>query len=167
MEIEHEKVVVMNETGTYQDLESLLDRNLDEYGYELVHHELIGRENSRKLRLYIDAPGGITVDDCVFVSQRISRILDMEDPIPGKYTLEVSSPGIERPLVKKEHFENYVGHRIETSTMIKCCGRKKFLGTLLKVVDDSILMEVDGDVYSIGITNIRRSRLKPDWNTAH
>ena len=151
----------MNFEATNDSLFDLLSDSIDVYGYELIHLELVGRESSRVLRLFIDAPGGITLDDCAFVSQQVGRLLDVEDPIPSRYTLEVSSLGIERPLARREHYENVIGERIQLSTMIKCGGRKNFLGQLVKVVDDSIVMEADGTSYTIDLTNVRQARLKP------
>ena len=143
-------------------LHGLLENSIDSYGYELVHLELMGREKSRVLRLYIDAPGGVNLDDCVFVSQQVGRLLDVEDPIEGTYSLEVSSPGIERPLAKREHFEDAIGERIEVATMMKCDGRKRILGQLLDVVNHSVIVESDGVKFTIEMNNIRRARLKPD-----
>ena len=151
----------MNYEATNDSLFDLLSDSIDDYGYELIHLELVGRESSRVLRLFIDAPGGITLDDCAFISQQVGRLLDVEDPIQGRYTLEVSSPGIERPLVRREHYENVVGERIQLSTLIKCGGRKNFLGQLVKIVDDSIVLEADGTSYTIDLTNVRQARLKP------
>lgn len=145
-------------------IHELLENDIDSYGYELVHLELMGREKSRVLRLYIDAPGGVDLDDCVFVSQQVSRLLDVEDPISGTYSLEVSSPGIERPLAKREHFEEAVGERIEVATMVKCDGRKKILGQLVDVAEHSVIVEADGIKFSIDLNNIRRARLKPDMD---
>ncbi len=151
----------MSFEATNDSLFDLLSDSIDVYGYELIHLELVGRESSRVLRLFIDAPGGITLDDCAFVSQQVGRLLDVEDPIPSRYTLEVSSPGIERPLARREHYENAIGERIQLSTMIKCGGRKNFLGQLVKVVDDSIVLEADGTSYTIDLTNVRQAKLKP------
>ncbi len=149
-------------TDSGRDLYELLDSSIDSYGYELVHLELMGREKSRVLRLYIDAPGGVTLDDCVFVSQQVSRLLDVEDPIEGGYSLEVSSPGIERPLAKREHFEQVIGKRIEVATFVKCDGRRKIQGRLLDVGDHSLKVEVDGTPLLIEMHRIRRARLKPN-----
>ena len=89
-------------------------------------------------------------------------MLDVEDPLPGKYTLEVSSPGIERPLAKREHFENVVGERVDVSTMVQCDGRRKFLGKLMKVEGNAIVIDVDGMSFAIELNNVRRARLKPN-----
>ena len=147
-----------------QNLQQMLDEAVDGYGYELVHSELVGRGKSRVLRLYIDAPGGVDLDDCVFVSRQVSRLLDVEDPLQGSYTLEVSSPGIERPLAKREHFEESVGQWVDVSTWVQCNGRKNFLGELRSVENDCIVVDADGDSHTIEISGIRRARLKPDMN---
>ena len=151
----------MHDRGANQDLQSLLEESIDSYGYELILMELVGRKKNLVLRLYIDAPGGITLDDCAFVSRQISRLLDVEDPIQGQYTLEVSSPGVERPLAKREHFNNAVGQNVEVETMIKCDGRRNFMGQLLKVENSGIVVNVSGHPYAIEMENIRRARLKP------
>ena len=150
----------MEALATTNNLHGLLEDAIDSYGYELVHLELTGRDKNRVLRLYIDAPGGVNLDDCTFVSQQVSRLLDVEDPIQGQYTLEVSSPGIDRPLAKREHFENVVGQRIDVSTMIKCNGRKNFLGLLQAVENNTIVMDVDDQSYTIEMNNIRRANLR-------
>lgn len=154
---------MINEASDFRHkLYELLDESIDSYGYELVHLELMGREKSRVLRLYIDAPGGVTLDDCVFISRQVSSLLDVEDPIEGNYSLEVSSPGIERPLAKKEHFEQAVGERIEVTTLAKCDGRRKILGQLLTVADHALEVDVEGATIKIDMNNIRRARLKPN-----
>ena len=142
----------------------MLDEAVEGYGYELVHIELVGRGKSRVLRLYIDAPGGVDLQDCVFVSKQVSRLLDVEDPFVGSYKLEVSSPGIERPLAKREHFVQAVGQWIDVSTWVQCDGRKNFLGQLLEVENNFIVVDADGENYRIDINGIRRARLKPDMS---
>ncbi len=150
---------------TLENLRDLLDESLDGYGYELVHLEMHGREDSKVLRLYIDAPGGVTLDDCSFVSSQIGRLLDVKDPISGKYTLEVSSPGIERPLSKLDHFKRALGERIEVLTHRKCQDRRRFKGNLLRVNESQIELEINSAIYVIDYANIRKANLKPDPNT--
>ena len=145
-----------------QNWQVMLDDAIESYGYELVLSELVGRGKSRVLRLYIDAPGGVDLDDCVFISKQVSRLLDVEDPIIGPYTLEVSSPGIERPLAKHEHFVQAVGERVEIATWVQYDSRKNFLGKLLEVGEGFISLDADGVAYKIDMSSIRRARLKPD-----
>ncbi len=149
---------------SFDKLQSMLDECIDRYGYELVHFELVGRETSRVLRLYIDAPGGINLEDCTFVSQQIGKLLDLEDPIPGRYTLEVSSPGVERPLAKPEHFKQYLGERVEVLTHRKCDERRRFLGKLLSADDTQLVIDVDTNSYTIDFSNVRKANLKPEFD---
>ena len=148
------------------ELYQLLDESVDDYGYELVHLELVGRNASRTLRLYIDAPGSVTVDDCAFVSNRVSRLLDVENLLAGNYILEVSSPGIDRPLAKNEHFHDALAERVEVTTHLKIDNRRKFRGTLVNVSADTIDIEVTEGVVTIDFENIRKANLKPEFNAA-
>src|SRR5690606_14779876 len=100
----------------------LLEPVVEDLGYELVLVELVG-SGQRTLRLYIDAPGGVNLDDCESVSRQVSAVLDVDDPIAGAYTLEVSSPGIERPLVREDHFRSHVGERVRIRLMKNLLGR--------------------------------------------
>ncbi len=152
---------MLNQSTNTNRLYQLLENSVDQFGYELVHLELLGRDNARILRLYIDAPGGVALDDCAFVSEQVGSILDVEDPISGHYSLEVSSPGIERPLVKKEHFEKALGQNVSVKTHIKCNGQRNFLGQLTEVSDHSIVVVINGDEHGIELANIDRARLKP------
>jgi ribosome maturation factor RimP len=87
-----------------QSLRNIIEPAVESLGYELVHVERTNQGSNQVLRVYIDAPGGILVDDCALVSRQLGLVLDVEDPISGNYLLEVSSPGIDRPLVTHEHF---------------------------------------------------------------
>jgi ribosome maturation factor RimP len=113
------------------------------------------------LRLYIDAPPGISLDDCERVSKQVSAILDAEDPIPGHYTLEVSSPGLDRVLRTPEHFRRFAGNRIKLQLEAPIEGRKRFTGKLLEAQDDGIALEVDGVRREFGYAQIHKARLVP------
>jgi len=152
----------LNHSTSSAQLHEMLEDSIYQYGYELVHLELTGRDNAKILRLYIDAPGGVTLDDCAFVSGQVSALLDVEDPFTGRYTLEVSSPGVERPLVKKEHFEKVLEENVSISTYVKCDGRKNFFGRLVAVSGDSVLVAVDGNEVRIEFANMRKAHLKPE-----
>ncbi len=140
----------------------LLEPEAEAMGYELVEIELAGGRRNPLLRIYIDAPGGITLDDCEFVSRQLSAVLDVEDPIPAQYTLEVSSPGIERPLVKRAHFERAVGERVQLVTRQYHLGRRRFLGLLREVSGETVVVEVDGESYELPLADVERARLKPE-----
>jgi len=139
----------------------LLEPAVSGLGYELVELEFAPAGSGSLLRLYIDAPPGISLDDCERVSRQVSAILDSEDPIPGQYTLEVSSPGLDRVLRKPEHFRRFAGNRIRLQLEVPIEGRKRFTGTLLEARDDGIALEVDGVRRVFGYAQIHKARLVP------
>ncbi len=136
---------------------------MEAVGYELVDVVMAGRGASAVLRVYIDAPGGITVDDCADASRQISAVLDLEDPIAGQYALEVSSPGLDRPLVKPEHFERVVGQRVKVAMRDYHMGRRRFAGELTGVTDEMAQVDVDGEVYDLPFDDMDRARLDPQF----
>jgi ribosome maturation factor RimP len=105
---------------------------------------------------------GITVDDCARVSHAVSEVLDIEDPIKGHYTLEVSSPGFDRILRKREHFERFMGDRIAAELKLPINGRRRFVGKLESMTDDSIVVNVDGQLHSLPLERIQKARLRPE-----
>ena len=143
-------------------LRQLLEPVVEDLGYELVLVELVG-SGPRTLRLYIDAPGGVNVDDCESVSRQVSALLDVDDPISGAYSLEVSSPGIERPLVRDAHFRSHVGERVKVRLITNVMGRKRFTGVLTQVVDGGVVVEVDGEPYELAFDEIESARLAPEF----
>jgi ribosome maturation factor RimP len=144
-----------------EDLISMLEPVVEGLGFELVDVEFqtggIG-----VLRVYVDKPGGVGLEDCAEVSQQISAVLDVEDPIRGSYTLEVSSPGLDRRLRTTEHFERHVGQRVKIQTKLPVAGRKRFTGELLKVEEGEICLDVDGQEHRIALADIHAARLVPE-----
>ncbi len=144
----------------------LLEPPIEALGYELVELEFAREGRGGVLRVYIDrpagAPQGITVDDCALVSHAVSGVLEIEDPIKGHYTLEVSSPGFDRILRKREHFERFVGERVHAELKMPIGGRRRFSGVLKSIVDDSIVLEVDGEAHSLPLERIQKARLRPE-----
>jgi ribosome maturation factor RimP len=132
-------------------------------GYELVGVEYIAQGKHSVLRIYIDSEAGITVDDCAAVSHQVSAVLDVEDPISGVYTLEVSSPGLDRPLFTEAHYERYLGEQAEIRLRSPLDGRRKFKGRLLAVKDGQVEIEVDGESYTITLDNIEKANLVHEW----
>jgi len=106
--------------------------------------------------------GGISVDDCAAVSHAVSQILDAEDPIKGHYTLEVSSPGLDRVLSKRAHFERFVGERVFVELKLPIEGRRRFAGALKSVLGESIVVEVDGRAHELPLDRIQKARLRPE-----
>lgn len=143
-------------------LARLLEPGAAALGFELIAVEFGGRGGNRVLRAYIDGPDGVTVDDCERVSRQISAILDVEDPVPGSYTLEVSSPGVDRLLVKPRHFERVVGQEIKVRTREPQHGRRRFRGRLRAVQDGVLEMDVDGATCRVSIADVERARLVAD-----
>jgi ribosome maturation factor RimP len=144
-------------------LEMLLVPVVEDLGYEYVGIEYSSNPKNRVLRLYIDRPEtGIGLDDCEAVSREVSALLDVEEPIPGQYTLEVSSPGVERPLFTAEQFLAHVGEdaRVQMETPID--GRRKFKGTIVAVDNDEVCLEVDGQRWKLPLAGVGRANLAPD-----
>lgn len=130
-------------------------------GCELVDVEFAGSGPRMTLRVYIDKPGGVTVDDCADVSRQLSAILDVEDPLPGSYLLEVSSPGLDRPLVTADDFRRYVGETVKVQLHQPLAGRKRFKGRLLEANDERVTVEVDGERFDLVLADVERARLVP------
>ncbi|WP_129649279.1 ribosome maturation factor RimP [Peristeroidobacter agariperforans] len=131
-------------------------------GYELWEIEYAPRAGGGLLRLYIDSPDGISLDDCEKVSRGVSAVLDEADPIPNEYTLEVSSPGLDRVLRTQAHFARFAGERVKVEMIALINGRKRFQGRLQKVGESEITLETDGGEVSLPIEDIHRARLIPD-----
>ena len=127
-----------------------------------LRHE--GTRGGRILRVYLDKEGGPNVDDLSRVSRQLSDVLDTHDAVEGAYTLEVSSPGINRPLRRPEHFTRFVGKRIRVRTRDLINGRRSFLGTLKAVLDDRIALTQEGMEYQIPFSVIEKSNYEHDWS---
>ncbi len=135
----------------------LLEPPIEALDYELVDIEYAREGRGGVLRVFIDRraekaggpPASVTVDDCAQVSHMVSELLESEDPIKGHYTLEVSSPGFDRILRKREHFERFVGERIFAELKLPINGRRRFAGVLKSIAGDSIVMDVDGQAYEL------------------
>jgi ribosome maturation factor RimP len=123
-----------------------------------------GTRAGRVLRVYLDKEGGPNVDDLGRVSRQLSELLDSQDIVEGSYTLEVSSPGINRSLKKPEHFQRFIGKRVRIRTGDMIDGRRSFLGILSEVSGDTIRIEVEGKPYQIPFSMIEKSNYEHDWS---
>ncbi len=137
----------------------MIQPSVEGLGYELWGLELVNHGKYSTLRLYIEAAQGITVDDCAKVSHQVSGILDVEDPISTNYNLEVSSPGLDRPLFSKSQFEAYVGQFVRVRLHVPFEGRRKFAGVLTAVEGDDIVVLVDQEEYLLPIDSVDKANI--------
>ncbi len=144
-----------------QQLTELLTPTVEAAGYQLWGIELVRAGRHTTLRIFIDKADGVNVDDCAIVSREVSALLDVEDPIPTEYTLEVSSPGLDRPLFTEAQFALYVGQKIEVKLTVPQEGRRKFKGILTALDGDMLVMEVDGKPLSLLVDNIDKANVVP------
>ena len=161
---------------------SLTEPLLEGLGYELVDVEYVPGLSQAMLRVYIDWPGGVApagvgdetdenrsfegigVEDCERVSHELSALLDVEDPVPVAYTLEGSSPGVDRILRTAPHYRRFVGERVHVELGVPRDGRKRYTGQLTKADDEGIELNVDGEPVTMTIAEIGKARLAPDWS---
>ena len=130
-------------------------------GYELVGIEYHPQGRRSLLRVYIDTPAGVNVDDCERASRQISSALDVDDPIPGQYMLEVSSPGLDRPLFTAEHFQRFSGNRVKLRVSPPLDGRRNFSGVLVGMRDDAVVVVQDDEEVEVPLQHIEQARLVP------
>src|SRR6266403_3004178 len=138
---------------------ALIEPVLVRLGYELVELEYAAGRSQAVVRIFIDKPDGITVEDCERVSREVAALLDVDDPIPTAYTLEVSSPGFDRVLRTAAHFGRFVGSRVFIELKVPREGRRRYTGTLLSVDDAGIALEVDRQKVSVAFAEIGKARL--------
>ncbi len=144
-------------------LQALLAPLVEDLGYEFVGIEYQSNPKNRLIRLYIDRPEtGIGIEDCERVSREVSALLDVEDPVSGQYTLEVSSPGIERPLFTGAHFARFVGEVAKVMLAVPMDGRRKFKGLIVDADEEQVVLEVDGERFTLTVADIQRANLAPD-----
>ena len=146
---------------TGDELHGLIEPTIERLGLEMTDLELRLSANGGLLRITIDKPDGIDLEDCEKVSLAVSALLDVEDPVPGNYNLEVSSPGLDRKLTKIEHFQRFQGEIVKVQMRFPIEGRRRFRGTLLSTDDDRIVVEVDGMSHSLPLAMIDTARLVP------
>ena len=144
-----------------EKLTALLQPVVEGLGYVLWELECAPGRGSGFVRLYIDADAGITVDDCERVSRAVSEVLDVEDPITGQYTLEVSSPGLDRPLRTAAHFARFVGETVFVELAEPQDGRRRYSGSLKAAGAETIEVEVDGRRHVLPVAGIRKAHLAP------
>lgn len=142
------------------DIAALLEKTVAQIGYELVDLEMSNR--GKMLRLFIDKPEGITVEDCATVSDHISRLLSVEMDVDYD-RLEVSSPGLDRVLKKPADFDRFAGQRVKLKLRIPVEGRKNFIGILQGVENGDVLLEQEATIHRFALTSIEKARLDPEF----
>lgn len=154
---------VINLSAQRDKLEEMLRPGIEALGFDLWGIEYQSHAKRSMLRIYIDAEVGISVDDCAKVSHQVSGVLDVEDPITGEYTLEVSSPGMDRPLYRLEQYAEYIGSDINIRLRIAFEGRRKFQGRLVAIEGDEVVIQLDGHEYLLPFEQIDRAQVVPSF----
>lgn len=143
------------------ELIKLLEPLVEQLGFELADLELRTGSRDGMLRIFIDKAEGIGIGDCEEVSRQLSAILDVEDPVQSNYTLEVSSPGLDRTLTKPAHFLRFMGQDVKIKLRFPLAGRRNYRGALKAADEDGIEVEVDGESFSLPLATIESARLIP------
>jgi len=133
-------------------------------GFECWGIEFVSQGKHSVLRVYIDKEGGILVDDCAEVSRQVSSVLDVEDPISSEYTLEVSSPGMERPLFTLEQFASHAGEQVKIKLRSPFEGRRNFQGLLRGVEEQDVVVQVDNQEFLLPIDSIDKANIIPSFD---
>lgn len=143
-----------------QRLIEMIQQPIETLGFELIGVEYI-RSRQSILRIFIDHEDGITVDNCAEVSHQVSAVLDVEDPITAAYTLEVSSPGMDRPLFTLEHYKQFITHQITFSLRIPVMNRRNWKGKITQVENEMITVDVEGVPHQFAFGNIQKANIVP------
>ena len=147
-----------------EQLTELVSPAIADMGLECLGVEYSPSFGNSLVRVYIDAADrAITVDDCEVVSRQVSALFDVNDPIQGRYTLEVSSPGLDRPLYSPRHFERFIGHEAKLELNLPLNGRRRFQGPIRAVQGETIVIEQDGVAVDIAHGNVHKAKLVPDF----
>ncbi|RFA30581.1 ribosome maturation factor RimP [Alkalilimnicola ehrlichii] len=142
------------------ELTELLEPVVSGMGYELVGIEYQANPKNALVRIYLDSPNGVTLDDCEKVSRQVSGVLDVEDPISGQYTLEVSSPGLDRPIFKASDYDRFAGEKVKIRVHGSLEGRRRFAGVLRGLNGDCVVVEENGVEISLPLSQIDKANLE-------
>ena len=148
--------------GKSDQLQQLLAPTVEALGYQLWGVDYLGQGKHTMLRVYIDSENGISVDDCAKVSEQVSGLLDVEDPVSGEYTLEVSSPGLDRRLFRLEQYPDYVGQLLQVRLKRPFEGKRKMTGQLRGVEDDEVVLGFEDEEVILPFEAIERANVVPE-----
>ncbi len=144
-------------------LESIIAPAVAALGFEMIASSISSMGRNTTLRILVDNPAGaVTVDDCMRISQQVGAVLDIEAPFAGQYFLEVSSPGLDRPLTKPEHFQRFLGKHVKIKLVSGLNGRRNFSGELLSVTHDQVQIKADDEIFSLPMADIDKANLVPE-----
>lgn len=141
------------------DLQEMLSPVVSHLGYELLGIEQLPQGKHSLVRLYIDTETGITIEDCEKVSREVSAVLDVEDPISGNYSLEVSSPGLDRPLFSLDHYRKFIGKESKIRLHSPVNGKRRIKGIIQNVVDDLVIIQTDEETLNLDLSQIEKANL--------
>jgi ribosome maturation factor RimP len=150
-------------TGLERQLTEMLVSPVEAAGYELVGLEFIRAGEHSTLRIYIDSDNGINVDDCAEVSHQVGAVLEVEDPISVAYYLEVSSPGLSRPLFSIAHYQQFIGHEVSLVLKMAVMNSRKWKGVIQSVAGETITVNVNGQEEEFALSNISKANLIPKF----
>ena len=145
-------------------LNEIIQPLVEDLGYEFVGLEYTSAARHSVLRIYIDQEKGVDVEDCATVSREVAAIMDVKDPIKGQYTLEVSSPGLERPLFTVAQYREFIDYLVNINLYGPQDGRRKFQGPIVAVSEEGVTLEQDGVEVILNFDNIAKARLVPDYD---
>lgn len=150
-------------SGRIDQLHELARPSVEAMGCKLWGVEFLSQGRRSMLRIFIESEKGITVEDCERVSRQISSVLDVEDPIAGEYTLEVSSPGADRQLFSLPQYQQFIGEQVSVRLRVPFDGRRNFKGLLKAVEDQDVVVEIDAEEYLLPIDSIEKANIVPQF----
>lgn len=150
--------------GKQSQLEAIIEPIVTSLDYSLWGVEFVSRGRQSLLRVYIDSESGISLEDCEKVSRQVSAVLDVEDPITDEYTLEVSSPGLDRPLFRLEQYQAMAGAMANVRLRIPFEGRRKYRGLIKGIEDQDVVIEADGHEFLLPLDSIEKAQVIPQFD---
>ena len=145
-------------------LNALIEPVVAAMGFELWGIDHLSQGKNSRLVIYIERESGVSVEDCADISRQVSAVMDVEDPIAGEYRLEVSSPGMARPLYSLDQFTRFQGHHVALKLRTAFDGRRKYQGLLVGVEGDEVLLQLDGEEYCFPIESIDSAHIVPQFD---
>ena len=151
-------------SGKQRLLDEMIRPVVEGLGFEFWGMEFVSQGKHSVLRVFIDSENGIMLEDCEAVSRQVSGVMDVEDPIAGEYALEVSSPGMDRPLYTLDQFERYAGHKVSLKLRMPSDGRRKFEGVLKGIEGNDVVMVVEDNEYLFPVDSIDKANVVPQFD---